>query len=328
MAPLTLKLAGYPWDHITPLLTRDVIPKGIDLQYDVHHGLGPASDDPSYAGGEASLGRFMLGVSRGNRDFVGLPIFPMFAFRHRCFLVKRGTRIDHLSELEGKRIGLDGWPNSGNTWTKITLAQADVDIWNITWVIAPIEGAGDARHGSVSPDVPPNVQSGPAGKSLVDLLLAGEIDVLVAAFMPTGFFLPESPIVPMIPDYRSAEILYYREHGYVPAHHLVKLRREMVEQEPWIVESLMNAFTESKRLWLQQRRHLADTAPWLLAELAQAATVFGDDWQPYGLKPNLKMLSNFCQGQHAQKLVNTPVDPMAAFADYQRVAGETPQAVS
>ena len=40
MARLSLKLAGYPWDHLTPLLTGEVVPDGIDLQYDVHHGLG------------------------------------------------------------------------------------------------------------------------------------------------------------------------------------------------------------------------------------------------------------------------------------------------
>ena len=322
MAKLSLKLAGYPWDHITPLRTGDVAPEGIDLIYDVHHGLTPVSGDPDCAGGEASLGRFMIDASRGNTDFVALPIFPMFAFRHRCFLVKRGVRIGSLTELEGKRVGLDGWPNSGNTWTKITLAQAGVDIWKINWVIAPVEGAGDASHGQAPPDAPPNVQNGPPGRSLVDLLLADDLDVLVTAFMPQGFFAPDSPIAPMLPDYRSAETAYYREHVYVPAHHLVKLRREVVERHPWIVNSLMQAFTESKRLWLQQRRHLADTTPWLLDELAQTAAVFGEDWQPYGLEPNLKMLDDFCQGQYAQKLVGVPVDPMAAFAEYQSLTGE------
>jgi 4,5-dihydroxyphthalate decarboxylase len=253
---------------MTPLLTGEVVPEGIDLQYDVDHGLGPVTNDPSCAGGEASLGRLMIDTSRGHRHFVGLPVFPMVAFRHRCFLVKRGTTISDLAALEGKRVGLDGWPNSGNTWTKVTLRQAGVDIWKITWVIAPIEGAADAEHGHVPPEAPPNVEGGPAGKSLVDLLLAGEIDVLVAAFMPTGFFSPASQIVPMLPDYRAAEKAYYQQHGYVPAHHLIKLHREVVERDPWIVTSLMTAFTASKRLWLARRRHLVDTTPWLLAELA------------------------------------------------------------
>jgi 4,5-dihydroxyphthalate decarboxylase len=321
MARLSLKLAGYPWDHITPLLTGDVVPEGIDLQYDTDHGLGPVADDPTCHGGEASLGRYLIDTSGGDRSYVGLPIFPMFAFRHRCFLVKRGTTIGDLKALEGKRVGMDGWPNSGNTWTKVTLGQAGVDIWKITWVIAPIEGPADAGHGNVPPGAPPNVVAGPAGKSLVDLLLAGEIDVLVAAFMPKGFFSSDSPIVPMIPDYRAAERAYYQKYGYIPAHHIIKLHREVVERDPWIVKSLMTAFSESKRLWVERRRHLADTTPWLLAELAETAAIFGDDWQPYGLEPNLKMLSDFCQDQFRQKLVAAPVDPKAAFADYARLAG-------
>ena len=208
MARLSLKLAGYPWDHLTPLLTGEIVPEAIDLQYDMHHGLGPVTDDSSCAGGEASLGRFVIDTARGQRQFAGLPIFPMVAFRRRCFLVKRGTTIGDLAALEGKRVGIDGWPNSGNTWTRVMLRQVGVDIWKITWVIAPIEGPADAEHGHVPPGAPPNVQGGPAGQSLVDLLLAGAIDVLVAAFMPTGFFTPDSPLVPMLPDYRTAEKAY------------------------------------------------------------------------------------------------------------------------
>jgi 4,5-dihydroxyphthalate decarboxylase len=311
MSRLPLKLAGYPWDHITPLLTGDVAPEGIDLEYDVHHGLTPVADDPDCAGGESSLGRFMIDTSRGDRSYVATPVFPMFAFRHRCFLVRRGTVINDLAELEGKRVGIDGWPNSGNTWTRILLRQDGVDISKITWVIAPVEGAGDATHGNVPPDAPSNVEAGTA--SLVDLLLRGEIDVLVAAFMPAGFFGPESPIVPMLPDYRAAEKAYFLEHGYVPAHHLLKLRREVVEKDPWILASLTTAFTESKRLWQSRRRHLADTTPWLLGELVEVAHLFGDDWPPYGLEPNLKMLTDFTQDQYAQGLVKAPVDPAEAF---------------
>jgi 4,5-dihydroxyphthalate decarboxylase len=317
MARLTLKLAGYPWDHITPLLTGEVVPEGIDLQYDVHHGLGPVTEDPSCAGGEASLGRCMIDTARGSRQFVGLPIFPMVAFRHRCFLVKRGTLIGDLAALDGKRVGLDGWPTSGNTWTRVTRRQAGIDIGKITWVIAPIAGPAEAGHGHVPPQAPPNVQGGPAGKSLVDLLRTGAIDVLVAAFMPTGFFAPDSPIVPVLPDDRAAEQAYYRQHGDVPAHHLLTLRREVVERAPWIVTSVMTACTASKRLWLARRRHLADTTPWLLAE---TAALCGADWPPYGLEPNLQMRTDFCQDQYAQKLVEAAVDPVLAFADYTRLA--------
>ena len=65
------------------------------------------------------------------------------------------------------------------------------------------------------------------------------------------------------------QIAYYKEHGYIPAHHIVKLRREVVERDPWIVKSLMTAFTESKKLWVERRRHLADTTPFLHGVLSR-----------------------------------------------------------
>jgi len=321
MANLKLTLAGYPWDHIMPMLTGAVVPKGIDLTYDTDRGLGPVTDDPAVDGGEGSLGKFMIDMANGNTEFIGLPIFPMFAFRHRCFLVKRGTKISSLKELEGKRVGLDGWPNSGNTWTRVILAQAGVDIWKVDWIIAPIEGVPDAGHGRAPADAPSNVVSGPDGRSMVDLLLAGDLDVMVAAFMPSGFFSADSQIVPMFPDYPAHEKAYFKEHGYVPAHHLLKLHRAVVERDPWIVQSLQDAFTKSKQVWIANRRKYAETSSWLLADMVEEASVLGDSWQQYGLAPNLKMLTAFCQDQYRQKLVPVAVDPKAAFADYTRIMG-------
>ena len=91
MANLTLKTIAYHHDHIYPLVTREVVPEGITLEFDRSVGLAALYQDESYLAGETSLGLYMLRTSQGYRDFVGLPIFPMRQFRHRCFLVKRGS---------------------------------------------------------------------------------------------------------------------------------------------------------------------------------------------------------------------------------------------
>src|ERR687894_191738 len=232
MADLALKLIVYTHDHLNPLVTGDVVPDGISLRFDRTAPLSAVYQDPSVQGGETSLGLFMLRTSQGDRDWVGLPVFPMRQFRHRCFLVRRGSpMLDpvDLRALEGQRVGIDGWPNSGNTWTRVLLREAGVDIWKINWVVAPVEGAGHhgPSTGGAPPDLPANVSAGPAGRSLVELLLADEIDVLVTAFLPSGFFEPDSPLVHMIPDYRAAERAYYERVGYCPAHHLLTLRRDV-----------------------------------------------------------------------------------------------------
>ena len=190
----------------------------------------------------------------------------MFAFRHRCFLVKRGTEIPDLKALGGKRVGMDGWPNSGNTWTRVTLRQAGVDIWKIDWVIAPVEGAprmpGTARRRRTRRRT--SWGGRPASRWWTCCW-----PVRSTCWWRRSCRAASSRRKPDRadgPGLRAAERAYYKEHGYIPAHHLVKLHREVVERDPWIVKSLMNAFTESKRLWVERRRRkLADTTPWLLA---------------------------------------------------------------
>jgi len=322
MANVPIRMIAYHHDHLYPLACRDVVPEGIDLTFDRSAPLAALYDDPSYQAGETSLGLYMLRTSQGYRDYVGLPIFPMRQFRHRCFLVKRGSPhvgLD-LKSLEGKRVGMDGWPNSGNTWTRVMLREAGVDIWKIEWVIAPVEGPAAAPRSDVPPlDVPSNVSAGPVGKSLVDLTLSGEIDVLVTAFLPKGFYEADSPLVHMLPDYRADERAYLQRVGYCPAHHLVTVRRDVIERNPWMIRSLFEAFETSKRTWREQRRKLQDTSPWVLTDLEESAALFGGDWNPYGLEPNLRMLTDFTQDQFAQKLVQAPVDPAAAFADFTRL---------
>ena len=61
------------------------------------------------------------------------------------------------------------------------------------------------------------------------------------------------------------------------------------------------------------------TSPWVLNDLEESATLFGGDWNPYGVEPNLKMLTDFTQDQYAQRLVTAAVDPVAAFADFTQM---------
>jgi 4,5-dihydroxyphthalate decarboxylase len=323
MANVQLKMIAYHHDHLYPLVCGDVVPEGITIQFDRAAPLAALYDDPSYDAGETSLGLYMLRTSQGYRDFVGLPVFPMRQFRHRCFLVKRGSPLldADLKALEGKRVGMDGWPNSGNTWTRVMLREAGVDIWKIDWVIAPVDGPAPPPRTDVPPlDVPSNVSMGPTGKSLVDLTLSGELDALVTAFLPRGFYEADSPLVHMVSDYHAAERAYLKRVGYCPAHHLLTVRREVVERNSWITKSLVNAFEQSKQAWRANRRKLQDSSPWVLEDLEEAARLFeGGEWNPYGLEPNLKMLTDFCQDQYAQRLVKAPVDPKVAFADFTQM---------
>jgi 4,5-dihydroxyphthalate decarboxylase len=192
-----------------------------------------------------------------------------------------------------------------------------VDIWKVDWTIAPVDqpgsGTGDALPGAV--------RHGPVGKSLVDLTVSGELDVMVTAFLPPWFYAPDSPVVHMIPDFPAAEEAHMRRVGYMPAHHLLTIRRDVFEANPWIARSLTDAFQACKDTWQANRRYYGDTTPFGLAEIERSAAIFGDDWNPYGLEANLKLLTDFTQDQLAQGLVTAAVNPREAFADYTRAMG-------
>ncbi len=312
-----IRMVSYNWDHFQPLACGDVVPEGMAFTLDRTTSIRNFVDDATIDVSESSLSLHLIRLSRGDDRFVGLPVFPMRSFRHRCFLVRRDSPLRDFADLVGKRIGTDAWPNTGNTWSRAAIRERGMDIAQMTWVVGPVED-GDAALSGGAPEVayPPHVENAPAGKTLVGMLHAGEVDALLIPFPPHGSFTPESRIVHLFRDYRSVERDYYRRVGYCPGIHVVVMRREVFEREPSLAPRLVAAFEESKRRWRDDRRRFADTTPWILAELEETAAVFGEDWQPAGIEPNRKMIADFCAEQLAQGLVTQPLNPDTAFADY------------
>lgn len=200
------------------------------------------------------------------------------------------------------------------------MRERAVDIASLTWVVGPPDDSTPILRSANAVNYPPYVSAAPEGKTLVGMLLAGELDALMVPFPPQGFFAKDSAIVHLFRDYRTVEKEYFARVGYCPGIHVAALRRSVFERDPTIAPRLFAAFEESKRRWREDRRRLADTTPWVLMELEETAALLGEDWQPYGIEPNRAMLATFCGEQLAQGLVSEPLDPDTAFADYQAIA--------
>lgn len=320
MSNLPITIATRDYDFVAPLALGDVVPEGIDLtvrrSFDA---LARLSGDPSIHGGEASFSRYVQRLAGGDRSLVGLPAWVMREFRHRCFFVRRDARaggLRSLADLAGRRVGMDAWPNSGNTWSRALMREAGVGMERVRWLVGPIN-PGDRP---APPDaLPPGVEPAPPGRSLLELLLAGELDVLIAAWAPAGFDDSGSPLTRLFPDFRAAEREHYRRTGIYPAHHLVVLRREVVERQPWVVKSLYAALVAARDLADRNRLVLHESSAWLLAELEEERALLGPGFRPYGFREDYAMVARFCAEQHAQGLVAAPIDPEAVFADFEQL---------
>jgi 4,5-dihydroxyphthalate decarboxylase len=227
--------------------------------------------------------------------------------------------MSELRDLVGKRVGTNEWPATGNTWSRAVLREAGIKIESINWWVGLIAGASAGRPQG---DLPPYVQEGPPNKSLTQMLLDGDLDALMSQ-APKEFYEPNSPIVRLIPDYRRAEQEYLRRTGIYPAHHIVGIRSELFDREPWVARSLYLALDESKRRWQESRRKLTDTTPWVQADVEESTALIGQDWSPSGVEPNRKTIQTLCDELHAQGLVAQPIDSAIVFREFERVMGGT-----
>jgi 4,5-dihydroxyphthalate decarboxylase len=307
-----IRLALRDWDHLVPLVTGRIRPRGFELEIESRAITPDVLGEPGLHGGETSFSRYALGRGDGDDRLTGLPIFVMRGFRHRCVLVRRDSDLTTTKDLAGTRIGLTGWPDSGNTWTRALLRSAGVDLGGIDWTVGPLTAGETGKDRVGARPLPANVAV--TDEPLVDRLASSRYDAIFTPFMPDEMFTADSRFRHLYDDHRDAELDYFGRTGFVPGIHLLALKRAVVEEHPWLPSALQDTFEESKRHWRSRRRHLSDTTPWLLAELEAGARIFGSDWMPYGTAANAAMTAAFCTELYEQGIAPHPIDAEEMFA--------------
>jgi 4,5-dihydroxyphthalate decarboxylase len=308
------------YDRMQALYTGEVQAEGIDLDFiniDAPRKIfDRMSGKQEFDVAELSSTEFITRMSAGDKSFVALPVFPSRTFRHSFITVNRRSGIRTPKDLEGKRIGVPLYTMTAAVWIRGHLEHDyGVDLSGVQWVEGSINSA--TTHGQ--PTVLPMVRSAPitrntTGKSLSQLLDEGEIDAII------GTTLPESrrhnpDIQRLFPDFREVEKAYFRRTGIFPIMHLVAIKREVYEKNPFIAQSLYTAFCESKRIGLHNMRNLAALRymlPWLTDDLDELESVMGADPWTYGVEANRTTLATLMTYMVEQGLLKAelPVDQL------------------
>jgi 4,5-dihydroxyphthalate decarboxylase len=311
---IEINLAVRDWDYITPLALGDVRSRDFDL---VVHRVGTLPDDlasnPLYDAGEVSFSRYSLGRARGETSIVGVPHFLMRGFRHRCIIVSAHSGLTDLAQLAGKRIGLTGWQDSGNTWTRAVLRRVGIGIDDAQWLVGRLTEAHPITDRLGGYGRPGRIGAVPGERPMMELLRIGELDAVFTPFMPPGFFDADSEFRQLLPDFRQAELEYFKEVGYVPGMHLLGIKPAIVEAHPWLPRALSELLDESARRWLEKRAKYADTTPWIIDELRRVARDLPPSWDRNGYEANERMIADFGIELHAQNLTKTCLTPSDLF---------------
>jgi 4,5-dihydroxyphthalate decarboxylase len=239
---------------------------------------------------ELSCANYFVLFSRGDRRFVAIPIFPSRMFRHSAIYVNTAAGIEAPGDLKGKRVGCPEYAMTAAVWVRGFL-QHDYGVLpaDITWVLGGLEQPG--RRDRIAPASPPGVrlEPAPAGRSLVELLEAGEIDAVVTPSMPSSLRAGSPRVGRLFPDFQQVEAEYFRRTGVFPIMHTVVLRRDLYERSPWAAVSLYKAFCQARDLAFERLYEpdaLAVSLAWAIAYVEQELALRGQDLWPYGFEAN------------------------------------------
>lgn len=304
----SLRIAVRDWDWFTPLLLgevdlRELDRLGVELEVVRVQTLPDLPTSEEYGGAEMSLSRYVSHVAAGGHAVVALPHCLMQSFRHRCIVVPRRSSIHSVRELRGGTIGLTGWQDSGNTWTRAVLAESGVGIGDAHWVVGRLTERHPIEDRLGGHGVPGRIEADAQERPLTDLLAAGELDAVLTPFMPTGFFSVDSPWRPLLDDVTGAEASYADRHGFVPGIHVLAFKEDLVRERPEVAGAISSAFAESRRIWTAKRRRYAETSMWLISDLLREARSLPAGWDLPGLEYQGPMFAAFAEQMVTQGLL-------------------------
>jgi 4,5-dihydroxyphthalate decarboxylase len=314
MPSLPITFACGLYDRMLALYTGDVKPHGIDLNFLVLDNPREIFDRMTsrleFDVCEMSSSEYISRFAAEKLPFVALPVFASRVFRHGFIVVNR-RRVNAAKELAGKRIGVPLYTQTAAIFVR-GLMQHDlgIDLSGIEWVQGAVNEAGSYGHPSLMPLLKPlKITPNTSGKSLSDLLEAGEIDAIIGSNLPRALGR-HSDVVRLFPDFRAREQDYFRRTQIFPIMHLIVIRKDLYERHPFVASSLFDACCAAKDWAWQKMRYpgtLRYMLPWLAADIEEVDTLFGGDCWPYGVEPNRPTLEALVTYMAEQGLIAAPI---------------------
>jgi len=195
------------------------------------------------------------------------------------------------SELAGKRVGVRAYTQTTGAWVRGFLADDyGVDTAAVRWVTFEDPHLAEYKD-------PDFVARAPEGRSLVQMLLDGELDAAIV-----GDNLPDPRLKPLIPDADAVARKWAQAHGGVPINHLMVVRDTIATSRPDLVKEIFRMLRDSRR-----------AAP------PPEGGPF-DPWR-FGIEANRRSLETIIDYSYRQKLIPRAFSVDELFDDGMRALG-------
>lgn len=319
MAKLELTLGCWDYDRVQPLMDGRVRPDGIELNFlnmIVEETFFRMLRNREFDVSEMSMSSYCVSLTRPDRPFVAIPVFPSRFFRHSCIYVNAEAGIEKPTDLIGKRVGTPEFQMTAPVWIRGILDEHyGVPVDSVTYVTGGEETPN--RDEKIKLDLPDNIKVERIGPedTLAQMLADGRIDALHTARKPSTY--DGVRVKRLFPDHVAVEQQYFRETGIFPIMHVIAIRREVYEANRWIAMNLFKAFREAQALCyegLKETAALKGMLPFFNAHVEETLATMGDDFWPYGVPKNRATLDTFLGYHHAQGLSSRRLSVDEMFA--------------
>jgi 4,5-dihydroxyphthalate decarboxylase len=323
MGKLRLSVACGDYDIVRPLLEGAVAADGLDLVFltgmgsrERHWRMGRKHE---FDVCEENVGAYFM-IREQDEPVTAIPVFLHRRFRHGFVFVNAKSGIKEPRDLNGKVIGGTNFQPAANIWMRGILEEHyRFDHRSATWLVD--------RSEDIAFTPPPGlrIKMKEGEKGLSGMLADGDIPAMISPDLPRPFVQGDKRIVRLFPDYQNVEAGYFKETGIFPIMHVTTVRREIVEQYPWVPTNLVKAFEKAKQL---AYRRVANPRmvplAWVRTAVEHQQQLLGPDPWSYGLntvnRKNLETIQRYCQQQGLIKAI-TPLDQLFADTDLGDAVG-------
>jgi len=260
---------------------------------------------------ELQMGVFLGWIGLG-APFRAIPVFPHRKFCHGNVILWRDSGISKPEDLAGKTIGMRAHFNPVSLWMRgILQEEHGVPARSLKLVTNQQE--------QVPGWEPPEwmaITRLPKGQKIEDALPSGEIHACMLPEISPKLIRNTPGVARLWPNYREVEKDYYLRTKIFPIRHVVVVKNEILERHPWVVRSLVDAFTKAKEIGI---KHVSDTRrsflAWYGAELEEERELFGGDAWPYNIKDNRLVLETMARYAEIVGITERRLEVKEMFAE-------------
>jgi 4,5-dihydroxyphthalate decarboxylase len=238
--------------------------------------------------GELAIVTYLQAKVAG-KPYVLIPATVLGRGQHHTIAYNPARGALTASDLSGKRVGVRAYTQTTGAWVRGFLADDyKVNPLTIDWVTFEDPHVAEYKD-------PAFVRRAPEGKTVVQMLLDGELDAAIV-----GDKMPDARLAPLIPDAEARAKAWALANGGIPINHMMVVRREISRAQPDVVREVYRMLKESRRA---------------LPPAADNGLL--DPWR-FGVEANRRSLETIIDYSLRQQLIPRPMSVDELFDDHTR----------